>query len=62
MNKIWVVLLNNETKRRFIRYFENYDEKDKYLRKMKYFLLNNKFTLIEDSSDIVYEERKNKYE
>ena len=61
MNKIWVTLYNKETKRYFTRYFENKDEKDKYLRKMKYFLLRN-LILIEDSTDIVYEERKNKYE
>lgn len=62
MNKVWVVILNNDTKRRFVRYFETEKEKEKYLKKMKYFLLMNKFILIEDSSDIVYEERKNKYE
>lgn len=62
MNKVWVVILNNDTKRRFVRYFESEKEKEKYLKKMKYFLLINKFILIEDSSDIVYEERKKKYE
>ncbi len=61
MNKIWVTLFNKETKRYFTRYFENKDEKDKYLRKMKYFLLRN-LVLIEDSTDIVYEERNNKNE
>lgn len=61
MNKIWVTLYNKETKRYFTRYFDNLNEKDKYLRKMKYFLLRN-LVLIEDSTDIVYEERNNKNE
>ena len=54
MNKIWITLYNKETKRYFTRYFENKDEKDKYLRKMKYFLLRN-LILIEDSTDINYD-------
>lgn len=58
MNKIWVTLMNTETKRSFTRYFTSLNEKEKYLRKMKYFLLHDKLILIEDSSDIVYEERK----
>lgn len=62
MNKIWVTLMNTETKRNFTRYFNNLSEKEKYLRKMKYFIMNNKFILIEDSTDIVYEERKVKNE
>ena len=62
MNKIWVTLMNTETKRSFTRYFDTLSEKEKYLRKMKYFLLHDKLILIEDSTDIVYEERKNKYE
>ena len=54
MNKIWVVLYNKETKRYFTRYFETINEKDKYLRKMKFFLSKN-LILIEDSTDIIYE-------
>ena len=54
MNKIWVVLYNKETKRYFTRYFETINEKEKYLRKMKFFLSKN-LILIEDSSDIIYE-------
>ena len=54
MSKIWVVLYNKETKRYFTRYFETIDEKEKYLRKMKYFLSRN-LILIEDSTDIIYE-------
>lgn len=53
MNKIWVVLYNKETKRYFTRYFDTTSEKEKYLRKMKYFLSRN-LILIEDSSDINY--------
>lgn len=54
MGKIWLTLYNCETKRSFTRYFENNNDKEKYLRKMKYFIMNNKFILIEDSSDINY--------
>lgn len=54
MNKIWVVLYNKETKRYFTRYFESLAEKDKYLRKIKFFLSRN-LILIEDSTDIIYE-------
>lgn len=61
MNKIWVVLYNKETKRYFTRYFETKDEKEKYLRKMKYFLLRN-LILIEDSDDIIYERKEIKNE
>lgn len=53
MGKIWVVLYNKETKRYFTRYFDTLDEKEKYLRRMKYFLLRN-LILIEDSTDINY--------
>ena len=35
--KIWVTMMNTETKRCFTRYFESLREKEKYLRKMKYF-------------------------
>lgn len=56
--KIWVTMMNTETKRCFTRYFESLREKEKYLRKMKYFLLHDKLILIEDSTDFVYEERK----
>ena len=61
MNKIWVTLYNKETKRYFTRYFTCNNEKEKYLRKIKYFLSRN-LILIEDSTDIVYEERKLKNE
>ena len=53
MNKIWVTLMNTETKRSFTRYFDTLSDKEKYLRKMKYFLSRN-LILIEDSSDINY--------
>lgn len=57
MNKIWLTFMNTETKRYFTKYFESMNDKEKYLRKMKYFLINNKLILIEDSSDICYKER-----
>ncbi|MBR2652621.1 hypothetical protein IKD56_04775 [bacterium] len=56
--KIWVTFMNTETKRSFTRYFDNLREKEKYLRKMKYFLLHDKLILIEDSTDIVYERKE----
>ena len=57
MNKIWVTLYNKETKRYFTRYFDSVNDKEKYLRKMKYFLLRN-LILIEDSTDIIYERKE----
>lgn len=54
MGKIWITLYNCETKRTFTKYFESLRDKEKYLRKMKYFILKEKFILIEDSSDINY--------
>lgn len=56
--KIWVTMMNTETKRCFTRYFESLSDKEKYLRKMKYFLLHDKLILIEDSTDIVYERKE----
>lgn len=56
--KIWLTFMNTETKRSFTRYFETLREKEKYLRKMKYFLLHDKLILIEDSTDIVYERKE----
>lgn len=52
--KIWVTMMNTETKRSFTKYFDTLDEKEKYLRRMKYFLLQKKLILIEDSTDIIY--------
>ncbi len=56
--KIWVTMMNTETKRYFTRYFDTLSEKEKYLRKMKYFIMNNKLILIEDSTDFVYERKE----
>ena len=56
--KIWLTFMNTETKRCFTRYFDSLREKEKYLRKMKYFLLHDKLILIEDSTDIVYERKE----
>lgn len=56
--KIWLTFMNTETKRSFTRYFDTLREKEKYLRKMKYFLLHDKLILIEDSTDIVYERKE----
>ena len=47
--KIWLVLLNVETLKRFTKYFETEFEKDKYKRKIKYV---PSLILIEDSTDI----------
>ncbi|MBR3116430.1 MAG: hypothetical protein IKL65_05600 [Bacilli bacterium] len=58
MSKIWIVLYNKETKRYFTRYFDTLNEKEKYLRKMKYFLSRN-LILIEDSTDIIYDRKEN---
>jgi hypothetical protein len=51
--KIWLVLLNVDTLKRFTKYFETEYEKDKFKRKIRYL---NKLIVIEDSSDIYYGE------
>ena len=51
--KIWLVLLNVDTLKRFTKYFETEFEKDTFKRKIKY---SGKLIVIEDSSDIYYGE------
>ena len=49
MNKIYLLLMNTETKRTWYKYFETEFEKDKYKRKVKYI---KNLMIIEDSSDM----------
>lgn len=51
--KIWLVLLNVETLKRFTKYFETEFEKDKFKEKLRF---SKKIYIIEDSSDIYYGE------
>lgn len=51
MNKIFLVIMNKETKRVFTKYFETEYEKDKFKRRM-YYMKN--LLLIEDSTDTIF--------
>ena len=49
-NKIYLVLYSQANKRYYTKYFKSEHEKEKYKRRVKYMNL----TIIEDSSDIFY--------
>ena len=49
MNKIYLYIMNIETKAKFFKYFETEHEKDKFKRRLKYIPY---LMLIEDSSDM----------
>ena len=49
MNKIYLYLMNTETKRRWYKYFETEYVKDKYKRKVCHI---KNLLIIEDSSDM----------
>lgn len=49
MNKIYLYIMNIETKVKFFKYFETEFEKDKFKRRLKYIPY---LMLIEDSSDM----------
>ena len=53
MKRVWLVLYNIETKRRFTKYFETEYAKDKFKEKLRY---SKRLFVIEDSSDIIYGE------
>lgn len=51
MSKIYLVLYNIETNRRFVKYFDCEYDKDKFKRKVKF---SKRIFIIEDSTDINY--------
>ena len=51
-SKLYLLLLNNETKKQFFKYFETEFEMDKFKRKLKY---SSKIMIIEDSRDLIYD-------
>ena len=51
MNKIWLVVYDNEKKRTWTKYFETIKEKDKFKNKIRWV---KNLLLIEDSEDIKY--------
>ena len=50
--KVWLVLLNKETRKTFTKYFDTEYNKDKFKRKLRY---SKKLLVIEDSADINYD-------
>ena len=53
MNKIYLLLYNRETHKQFFKYFTSEYEKDKFKNKLRF---SKKLMVIEDSTDIIYEE------
>ena len=51
MKKLYLVLYNYDTKKKFIKYFNNEYEMDKFKNKLYY---SKKLFIIEDSRDIYY--------
>lgn len=51
MNKIYLYIMNIETKTKFFKYFETEHEKDKFKERLKYIPY---LMLIEDSTDMVW--------
>lgn len=49
--KIYLILLNIETKKQFTKYFSSLYEKNKFKDKLRY---SKKLYIIEDSEDIFY--------
>lgn len=49
--KFYLVLYDIETKKRFTKYFETEQAKDKFKRKLKF---SKKLLVIEDSTDTIY--------
>ena len=52
--KYWLVVKDTETKRTWWKYFEKETEMDKFIHRIKYV---KNLLLIEDSRDIVYNQR-----
>lgn len=50
--KIYLLLYNKETHKQFFKYFSSEYEKDKFKRKLRY---STKLMIIEDSTDIVFD-------
>lgn len=51
MIKLWLVIMNCETKRVWTKYFEKESDMDKFINKIKWI---KNLLLIEDSRDIVW--------
>lgn len=49
--KLYLLLMNLETKSQFFKYFENENDMDKFKRKLKY---SKKLFIIEDSREMIY--------
>ena len=49
MTKIYLLIMDLDTKKQFFKYFETEFEKDKFKRKLRY---STKLTIIEDSTEL----------
>lgn len=49
--KLWLVIMNRTTKLSWFKYFDNENEMDDFIRRIKYV---SNLLLIEDSRDTVY--------
>ena len=49
MKKLYILVINLDTKKQFFKYFETEYEMDKFKRKLKY---SKKLMIIEDSRDM----------
>lgn len=50
--KIYLLLMNVETKKQFFKYFDTEFEMDKFKRKLKY---SKKLVIIEDSREMIFD-------
>lgn len=50
--KLYLLLLNVDTKKQFFKYFETEYEMDKFKRKLKY---SKKLVIIEDSREMIFD-------
>lgn len=50
--KLYLLLMNRESKRQFFKYFDTEFEMDKFKRKLKY---SKKLVIIEDSREMIFD-------
>lgn len=50
--KLYLLLMNRDTKKQFFKYFETEFEMDKFKRKLKY---SEKLVIIEDSREMIFD-------
>ena len=50
--KLYLLLMNRDTKKQFFKYFDTEYEMDKFKRKLKF---SEKLVIIEDSREMIYD-------